>query len=133
MRRSNKKNVVHSPRLAKYPEAEERLYVWLTERTSIGLPVKFEELKKEMLALVPSTAEFKSSNGWVCGFKKRHVLSSRRATTAHLVRQSTPQNDKVKRDFQRELAKQRGVIYNMDEVPVWLDMPYSYTVAIKRN
>ena len=80
-----------------------------------------------------SLTEFKASRGWLFNFMKRYNLSIRRRTTTG---QSMPHDleDKI-RNFIAFNKKQIDVnslqpamIANMDEMPIWADMPSATTV-----
>ena len=79
---------------------------------------------------------FKASCSWLRKFMKRHHISFRRAT--HVAQKSeTELNDKMHRFlwYVISMCKQKsyelGRIGNMDETPVWIDMPGDYTIETK--
>ncbi|CAK8671192.1 unnamed protein product [Clavelina lepadiformis] len=85
------------------------------------------------LAAEKGLTAFVASRGWLCNFLKRFNLTLRRRTTTG---QSTPHDleDKLYSfvEFnkkQRDLHKfQPSMIANMDETPIWADMPSATTI-----
>lgn len=139
------RTVIGTGRKAFYPSLEQRLVVWIRKQRSLGhgvsrisIVLKAKALAKtaEMLEIYPSLVTFQASLNWLHNFMKRHRFSIRRKTS---ISQHLPEDlvDKVKsfhqfvitcrKSFNPDLAQ----IGNMDETPIWFDMPADTTVAEK--
>lgn len=80
------------------------------------------------------TVEFSASNGWTENFFKRHDFSLRRRTTVsqRLPRDLVPKVTTFITAIRRLLHRNKyplAFIGNMDETPLWLDMPGSTTIT----
>ena len=110
------------------------LYQWLLEMRDLNLPVHNSQIKRKAIKMIkPSHPSFKASMGWLTQFKTRHSLMNRQQTS---VQQKLPVQleAKLKEFFEdlKALQNQRNfdksLILNMDETPMWFDMPSSTTV-----
>ncbi len=134
-------------RSVQHPVKEEQLYDQFVSDRSNGLAVSCTDLRDRMLALTAVTdADFKASSGWIKGFMRRFNLSLRQATTfiKRVPRAGGhPQltlADKI-RSFHTFLKQKidatpahdttTATIWNMDETPIYFDMPANRTVEIK--
>jgi transposase-like protein len=134
-------------RTVQHSVEEVQLFHDLVSDRSNGLAVSCTDLRDRMLALTAATdADFKASSGWVKGFMRRFNLSLRQATT--FIKRipyagGHPQltlGDKIK-SFHAFLEQQidatpaqdstTATIWNMDETPIYFDMPANRTVEIK--
>ena len=104
----------------------------------MGVRVTGKALRLEALHLHQQygNQSFKASKGWFNQFKKRHNLSFRRST--HIAQHSKELTDDRVDKFLRFVIKlhcsrsyDMGEIGNMDETPVWLEMPGKSTFASK--
>ena len=137
---------VGAGRKAFYPEAETKLYTWLTEQRKQGLAVTYTILRLKMLdilrepdmiTLYGNVAEnFKTSNRWISAFMKKHRLSWKRRTR---ISQKLPaQTEELLSQFRQFIIQLRTEkcfelcnILNMDETPVWFDMAGNFTIDQK--
>ena len=126
----SKKRVRGGGRKVNYPDIEVKLISWFEERRGKGVRVTGNGLKREAHRLHKANGNqsFKGTNSWFQKFKKRHNLSFRRVT--HVAQKSTEIIDaRVDRFLQNVIRNRRIADYadrhmaNMDETPVWLEMP----------
>ena len=121
--------------IAKFPALERTLKEWIISQrensravTTIMIRLKAKELARQM-----NVAEFIGGPSWCSRFMRRNRLSVRSRTT---VGQKLPENweEKVTNFHQfvsrrkEQLAIQADRVFNMDEVPMSFDAPYSRTV-----
>ena len=121
-------------RKAHAPDMEEELIAWIDSQRSGHLRVTRSSIQRKALELYHGEGDFSASRGWIEKFLKRNGFSLRRRTT---VSQRLPQDliPKVS-SFVLRVRKLRlqhqyalSAIGNMDETPLWLDMPGDTTVA----
>lgn len=131
----SRKRLAGSGRKVHYPDIEEELLQWLKRRREAGARVTGTGLKKECLRLhhLKGQQNFKASCGWLRKFLRRHNLSFRRATHVGQKKESVL-SDKANH-FLRFVIRMRQRhhykmthIGNMDETPIWMDMPGDYTI-----
>ena len=118
--------------IAKFPTLERTLKEWIISQrensravTTVMIRLKAKELAKQL-----NIAEFVGGSSWCSRFMRRNRLSVRSRTT---VGQKLPENweEKVRNFHQfvsrrkKELAIQADRVFNMDEVPMSFDAPYS--------
>ncbi|XP_054161256.1 tigger transposable element-derived protein 4-like, partial [Oppia nitens] len=138
------------PRIGKFPEMESKLIEWFTKTRNDKLFVTYELLiskaleifneintnKRETVGLEKSDSLlFKASTGWVQGFMQRYQLSVRAVTT---IGQKIPKNAReISFCFfqnvdnfrsQQLLQNNQIIIINMDEIPVYFDLPQNHTI-----
>ena len=97
------------------------------------VPCKLITVWAQQLANEHNLHEFRASRGWLFNFMQRSNLSIRRRTTTG---QTMPKDGLAKiANFVKFCEKQRntfdfalGNIVNMDETPIWADMPSETTV-----
>ncbi|RWS20535.1 tigger transposable element-derived protein 1-like protein, partial [Leptotrombidium deliense] len=117
------------------PETENLLINWFNERRNKGLAINQRELKFQAIKInneLQERSAFSASNGWIDRFINRHGLSMRTATS---VGQKVPMNAKELannflqyiKDYNEKHANCDIIYANMDEVPVWFDMPGNKT------
>jgi transposase-like protein len=133
---------VGSGRVAKYPEMEKELLVWIATKRDegFGVPkgaIRVQALKiavrEDMKKLYEDIDTFKASKGWLERFMVRGGLSLRRRTT---LAQRLPKDDAAKIqsfhkyiiDYRKNINNDLSTIGNMDETPMWFDMPAETTV-----
>ncbi len=118
-----------------YPDIEERLLQWMVERRDKGARVTGTSLRQECLKLHRQygSQSFKASTGWFRRFKKRHNILFRRST--HISQQAADITDERVQRFLRSVIRMRKMreydlrlMGNMDETPVWLEMPGTSTM-----
>ena len=120
--------------IAKFPALERTLKEWIISQrenshavTTVMIRLKAEELAKQM-----NVAEFVGGLSWCSRFMRRNCLSVRSKTT---VGQKLLESweEKVTNFHQfvsrrkEEPAIQADCVFNMDEVPMLFDAPYSRT------
>lgn len=122
-------------RKVRYGEIDETLWTWFQERRAAGVRVTGKALKQESLRLhkANGSQSFKASTGWFRRFKKRRGITFRRAT--HISQQPKEVTDERVDKFLKFVLRMRRVrnypdrcIGNMDETPVWLEMPGTSTL-----
>ena len=118
-----------------YQDIEDRLLNWMNVRREKGGRVTGKALKKECLRLhrLYGNQSFKASQGWYQNFKKRHNTVMRRTT--HISQNPKEITDDLISSFQRQIIRLRltrefqlSDIGNINETPVWLEMPGNYTL-----
>ena len=125
-----------SGRRLSYPkEVDEDILCWILQRRDLQMPVQRESICQYAKSVVlPHNPLFTASAGWLQKFMIRHSLSLRRATS---IQQKLPQQLQRKLEtFLQEITAIRKLhqfnadsILNMDETPIWFDMPRNYTVT----
>jgi hypothetical protein len=124
-------------RRVRYADIDQQLMQWFTERRSKGVRVTGKALKYEALRLHQQNGSqsFKASCGWFRCFKRRHNISFRRTT--HIAQKSVAITDGLVDKFLRFVIRMRRLrgydlpeIGNMDETPVYLEMPGKATYDI---
>ncbi|RWS20470.1 pogo transposable element with KRAB domain-like protein, partial [Leptotrombidium deliense] len=117
------------------PETEKKLFQWFNEQRDKGLGIHRREIRFQAIKINNELQErpaFSASNGWIDRFLNRHGLCMRTATS---VGQKVPINAKeLAMNFLQYIKNYNekhsncDIIYaNMDEVPVWFDMPGNRT------
>lgn len=128
---------------AKFPEMEIILVDWIHEERKAGRAVTSFQIKtqaEEILKTQNNSEEsindidFKASNGWLERFLNRHNIVSRSVTS---IGQKVPDNAKELCEkffeFFDRTAKDINPSYigNMDETPLWFDLPRQTTYDFK--
>lgn len=136
---------LHPGKSAKYPDLEDDLFTWVCERRTNQNPVTRKMITKKAITLSrnqdflannPNITSFKFSNKWLSGFLGRYNLSERRRTT---VAQQLPsdliekQNVFLSYILYRRIQHDYPLKYigNMDETPLWFDLPSNSTIDHK--
>ena len=152
----DKDDILHTPKTVKrnsqaravgeFPQLEDRLYEWIKSQREKKISIKRYRLKvaakriaKTLNIDTSSTRNgkaFSFSAGWERGFMSRYHLSDRANT--HVA----PQNKKSLHDSRKivflflhqcrhevSAIYEKQFIYNMDETPIYLDMPHKRTLA----
>ena len=136
---------VHPGKFPKYSNLEDDLFSWIMEKRENGNAVtrklitcKAISLSKnrEFLLNNPGIAGFKFSSKWLDGFLGRYDLTQRRRTT---VAQQLPSDlIEVQQSFLSYVLYMRmqynyplKYIGNMDETPMWFDLPSNTTINKK--
>jgi hypothetical protein len=121
-----------------FPHIEEELAKWIKAKRDRGVRVTGKALKQEAIRQHRENGNpsFKASCSWLRRFMKRHNITFRRAT--HVAQKpETLLNDKMQGFLKFVIAMRRrnnydlSAIGNMDETPVWIDMPGEYTLEVK--
>ena len=131
----SKRRLAGGGRKVRYGDIEETLLKWFRERRDAGVRVTGKAMKMEAIRLHKAygNQSFKASAMWFSRFKRRHNLSFRRST--HISQKSREVTD-VRIDsfikFVLSMRKRRHYstsdMGNMDETPVWLEMPGKSTL-----
>ena len=126
------------PMLAPYEDMESKLKEWILDLRGNGYVVTRPSIRVRALQIAKELghAAFKASNGWCTRFTNRHGLCLRQRT--HIA-QKLPSDveDKVMNfhkfviDLRKGQQFHRRAIGNMDETPMFFDMPGNRTVDVK--
>ena len=120
----------------RYKEIDNKLMAWFREKRDAGVRVTGKAMRAEASRLHKENGSqsFKASLGWFDKFKKRHKITFRRST--HVAQHSTSiVDDRVDKFFNFVIRMRRfrgyetSEIGNMDETPVWFQMPGKSTLA----
>jgi transposase-like protein len=135
---SKKRRLEGAGRKPLLQDVEEQLENWIENLRADNLRVtrsSIQEKAKELVAVSEnSSVDFVASRGWLENFLKRKQFTLRRRTTVgqHLPNQMIPKVAQFVMNI-RKLAIQHcyslRAIGNMDETPVWLDMPGDTTIT----
>lgn len=129
-------------RRAKFPQLEEKIHDRILIHRENGLIVNGKWItqvaREEAEKMGIDENAFKASKGWIYRFLKRYDMSLRTSTT---VGQKEPDDAREQAlQFFHYFSKLRQdytdyvfTYANMDEVPVWFDMPQSRTYDIEGN
>ena len=133
---SKKRRLDGGGRKAALPDMEEELVTWIESLRAQNLRVTRSNVQSKALELAQAegTEDFHASDGWLQKFLKRHSFSLRRRTT---VGQRLPQDLITKvvgfimstRKLRHSKDYPLSFIGNMDETPLWLDMPGETTIT----
>lgn len=122
---------------AKFQELEQELVAWIVDQRSQGYTVSMMQIQLQAIRQ-RSDSTFKASIGWCQKFMRRHGLTIRQRTK---LAQKLPADldDKVT-SFHKFILKLRyqyafelSQIGNMDETPMWFDLPGNHTIDMKGN
>jgi hypothetical protein len=136
---------IHPGKLPKYPNLEDNLFSWIIEKRENGNAVTRKLITRKAISLSkdqefllnnPGIAGFKFSSKWLDGFLGRYDLSQRRKTT---VAQQLPADlIEFQQSFLSYVLYMRmqhnyplKYIGNMDETPMWFDLPSNTTINKK--
>ena len=134
---NKKRRMEGGGRKATLPDVEDELLVWIDKMRAENQQVTRSSIQQKALSIIRAHGEasdFTASRGWLERFCRRHQLSLRRRTT---VSQRLP-SDLIPKVISfimktRKLRMQNGYplcgIGNMDETPLWLDMPGETTIT----
>lgn len=116
-------------------DIDTQLRVWMEVRRDKGGCVTGKSLKRECIRLhrLNGNQSFKASCGWLRSFMKRHNVSFRRPT--HIAQKLPAELDEKRQNFWSFIIRMRrlrnydlSMIGNMDETPIWIDMPGASTL-----
>ena len=133
-----RKRLAGGGRKVRYEEIDKNLVTWLLERREKGVRVTGKYLRAEALRLHKQNGSqsFKAWNGWYRQFKKRHGITFRRTT--HISQKTVDYVDDKIDTFLRFVLRMRQsrnyelrCIGNMDETPIWIEMPGKSTLDVK--
>ena len=118
-------------------DVEQSLVRWILEARDLQLPVQRKMIQRKAVALItPEHPNFHASDGWLEKFMHCNSLSLRRHTSiqqklpADLEKKLEKLMDEVKTLRQHHNFPD-DLIINMDETPIYFDMPRSSTVSKK--
>jgi hypothetical protein len=127
-----------SGRPLSYPQhVEEQIVAWVLQMRDLQLPIQRKDIIRQAKRLIsPHQSNFQASAGWMDKFLLCNSLTLRKTTS--IQQKLPPQLEKQLATFMGELKTIReyhkfplAYILNMDETPIWFDMPRGYTVAEK--
>ena len=116
------------------PDIEEQIVQWVLESRDLQIPIQRKMIQQKALALIsPNNPQFRASEGWLQKFMKRNSLSLRKHTS---VQQKLPADLEKKLESlldEVKILRERHnfsdeLIINMDETPVFFDMPRQHTI-----
>ena len=116
-----------SGRKVRFEDIEQSLIDWFEQRREKGVRVTGKGLTREALQLHKTSGNqsFKASCSWFLKFKRRHGLSFRRVT--HIAQKShdviDEKIDRFLNNIIRHFEYDYACMGNMDETPIWLEMP----------
>jgi hypothetical protein len=118
-------------------DMEQLIVQWILEARDLQLPVQRKMIQRKAMAIIsPEHPNFRASDGWLQKFMRRNSLSLRKHTSiqqnlpAGLERKLEKFIDEVK-TFREQHNFPDNLIINMDETPIFFDMPRSSTVTGK--
>ncbi|MCU7881477.1 MAG: hypothetical protein KZQ60_13760 [Candidatus Thiodiazotropha sp. (ex Lucinoma aequizonata)] len=123
---------------AQFPEIEQHLLEWVTDRRHQGIAVSTMEarLQARLIAQKRHTTNFGGSVSWVYAFMRRNGLSVRRRT--HIAQKLPEDNEEKLIQFQRYIIRARNdfnyelsQIGNADQTPLTFDLPYASSINAK--
>eukprot|EP00734_Pompholyxophrys_sp_LG126_P000260 Pompholyxophrys_sp_v1_NODE_77_length_2346_cov_4.460733.p1 type:complete len:256 gc:universal NODE_77_length_2346_cov_4.460733:1535-2302(+) len=126
----------------RFVNMEEDIFAWVKYQRARGLAVNFNSIIAKAMSINPDFCQKKERTlvGWCERFSARHHLVSRKKTKAS---QKTNDDVEVLREsFNSYFCKVLGVlqadnilsnveIWNMDQTPVYFDMPLSHTMEVE--
>ena len=134
----NTKITLHKGKVSKFKAIEQHLINFIDSNRKMGNPISTLAIIAEIIKLCPeaNNASKGSLRVWVYRFMKRYTLSFRSSTH---IGQKMPKNAvKEVKKFFKKIIKERvsypyslDLICNMDETPIFLNMPPSKTIAKK--
>ena len=134
----NTKITLHKGKESKFKSIEQYLINFIDTNRKMGNPISTLAIIAEIIKLCPEAkaASKGSLRVWVYRFMKRYTLSFRSSTH---IGQKMPENavKEVKKFFKKVIKERVGYPYglelicNMDETPIFLNMPPSKTIAKK--
>lgn len=133
-----RKKCANRGKSCQWPELEKELVSWIEEQRKCGYIVTRNMIRLHALSMAKrkDIIDFKGTVSWCSRFLKRNDLVLRQKTK---ISQKLPDDleDKIS-SFQSFVIKMRrkeeydlSQIGNMDETPVWFDMPTARTVSHK--
>lgn len=125
-------------RKAHFPELESALYEWVQVERQAKRNVSWTRLRRQGKAIAAELGiAFTGSDKWIHGFMKRNKLVLRVVT--HVAQQNTQTPEERAQTARLHLSNAVvasegipvGQIYNMDEVPCYIDMASTRTITFK--
>ena len=125
-------------RKAHFPELESVLYEWVQVERQAKRNVSWTRLRRQGKAIATELGiAFTGSDKWIYGFMKRSKLVLRVVT--HVAQQNTQTPEERAQTARLHLSNAvvasegipAGQIYNMDEVPCYIDMASTRTITFK--
>jgi transposase-like protein len=123
-----------------WPELESRLFEWFkVERIDNRNVVNYRRLREKAkeIALELKITDFIGSDHWIFGFNSRHRLTNRKITHVGQEDNRSPEEkmqtaiDHLNTTQMMTTNMTADLIFNMDEVPVYIDMLSSQTISFK--
>ena len=122
-------------RKLEYADIDNQILDWIQQRRQLGGRVTGLAVKREALRLHQQNGnqQFKASYGWLRRFMKRHRITFRAAT--HIAQKLPTELEAKRQNFLSFIIRMHKLrdynlnfIGNMDETPVYLDMPGTKTI-----
>ncbi len=119
-------------------EIEAKIIDWFKQKRNNLLPVSHGIFKRaaEIIARQEGSRTFRANPGWFCSFMERHGIAYRASTSYSRV-YSDQELEMKQREYVQvlnELIKDKlckSSIFNMDETPLYKDMPPAHTYDFK--
>jgi hypothetical protein len=115
---------------------ELKIVEWIKNQRANCIQVEAEGIISQAVALAGDT-EFAASDGWFCGFKKRHNIVIR-MVTSYSRKYTDAQLDEKQREYVTTLIQEieskdvsSTYIFNMDETPIFKDSPPKRTYDLR--
>ena len=136
--RNRKRLPCKTPKLQSV-EVDTETFQWFEEQRALNNGVNGEMLcrKAQQIAERSGLEDFQAGRGWYRHFMRRHGLSLRMKTTmspelpSDMKSKVLEWHHQVMRIRQEFDIHRLSLMANMDETPIYFDMPYSRTVAVK--
>ena len=124
-----------------FPEIETQLLVWIKTERTMRRNISWSRLQREAKSIAEQMIipNFICSNKWIASFMKRHRLAIGLRQVTHLAQQDNRPPEERARIARLHLARvseltktlSSNQIYNMDEIPCYVDMCSQRTITFK--
>ncbi|XP_069176831.1 tigger transposable element-derived protein 7-like [Procambarus clarkii] len=123
-----------------YPQLDAAVYKWFIQHRTIGMAIRFEELKvaASKLAIQLGIKDFSASDGWVGRFKARHNISNTKKINGEASSADPTNVDSFKAKLNEYIVSnnlRKYQVYNADETGfMWRAVPStSLTSRMQEN
>ena len=134
---SSRKKRKNRQRKAKYPLLENALLSYIKERRNKNENVDGKKIRRHAVSIFSGLhpdcdIPFKASNGFLHNFLKRNNLVRRRVTSVgQKIPPNAPELCEKFLDGMKELNNCYEVVLNIDETPLYFDLPSSHCIDFK--
>ncbi|XP_069184047.1 tigger transposable element-derived protein 7-like [Procambarus clarkii] len=127
-------------KFGQYPQLDAEVYKWFIQHRTIGMAIRFEELKvaASKLAIQLGIKDFNASDGWVRRFKARHNISNIKKISGEASSADPTNVDSFKAKLNKYIVSNnlsKYQVYNADETGfMWRAVPStSLTSRMQEN